>query len=480
MARRRSEARAVDIWPGFVDALSTLLLAFIFLLVVFVLGQFFLSQQLVGRDQEVSRLGQQIRDLTSKLGLSASEADDLRRSLAQTSADLQAALTDKDALAARLDQSEAARADLNSRLAHTGDDHLVMQRRLDELEAGRSQSQSDMAALQHQLDEARKTVSADQDKLKVQLAQLVQLQADIAALRQVRSDLEKDVADLTSRSTASDAERTHLLAELGTTRDNSAALEAKLADAEQKTMLAQRELQAREIRLTDLLQSTQSLTSSRDQALQGQADAVAEVQALRLQLTDLGDQLRRLANALDAQKTADSQKDAKIEELGKRLNLALVNKVEELDRSRSDFFGKLREVLGDRSDVQIVGDRFVFPSDVLFTSGDADIGQDGRDQLAKLATALKDIITQIPNDLPWVLQVDGHTDIRPISNARFPSNWELSSARAIAVARFLIDQGIPPDRVAARGFAQFQPLDPGTSEEAYRRNRRIEIKLTTR
>ena len=160
--------------------------------------------------------------------------------------------------------------------------------------------------------------------------------------------------------------------------------------------------------------------------------------------------------------------------------MALASKVEELSQYRSEFFGELRKALGDREDVRIVGDRFVFQSEVLFGSGSDVIAPGGRDELAKLADALKEIIGRIPAELPWVLQVDGHTDRVPISTPRFPSNWELSTARAIAVAQFLVAQGIPPDRVAARGFAEFQPLDPGDSPEAYSRNRRIEIKLTTR
>ena len=162
------------------------------------------------------------------------------------------------------------------------------------------------------------------------------------------------------------------------------------------------------------------------------------------------------------------------------MNEALADKVEELSQFRSDFFGKLRGVLGSRSDVQVVGDRFVFQSEVLFASGEAEIGAGGRQQLATLATTLIDIARTIPADLPWVLQVDGHTDKRPISTGRFPSNWELSTARAISVARFLIDQGIPAERVAARGFAEFQPVDTADTEQAYRTNRRIEIKITTR
>jgi chemotaxis protein MotB len=154
--------------------------------------------------------------------------------------------------------------------------------------------------------------------------------------------------------------------------------------------------------------------------------------------------------------------------------------VQELARYRSEFFGRLREVLGNRSDIRIVGDRFVFQSEVLFDTAEATLNEEGRQQLDSFATTLREVAAQIPDDIDWVLRVDGHTDIRPISNARFPSNWELSSARAIEVVKFLIERGIPPSRLVAAGFGEYQPLDPGLGEAAFRRNRRIEFKLTER
>jgi chemotaxis protein MotB len=160
--------------------------------------------------------------------------------------------------------------------------------------------------------------------------------------------------------------------------------------------------------------------------------------------------------------------------------VALASKVQELARYRSEFFGRLREVLGKRKDVRIVGDRFVFQSEVLFETGSAELGGAGQQQLGQLARALTEIAARIPKDLPWVLRVDGHTDRIPIHTPEFRSNWELSTARAISVVRFLIDQGIPADHLAATGFGEHQPLDPGLSEAALRRNRRIELKLTQR
>ena len=213
---------------------------------------------------------------------------------------------------------------------------------------------------------------------------------------------------------------------------------------------------------------------------QTSAAARAQVEQLTASIAALRQQLAQIAAALDLSEAKGKDQQAQIVELGRRLNLALATKVQELARYRSEFFGKLREIIGDRPDIRIVGDRFVFQSEVLFAPGSADLGEDAKHQLDPVIAALQEISAKIPPDINWVLQVDGHTDRRPIDNAQFPSNWELSAARAISVVRYAISQGIPPNRLAAAGFADKQPLDPGTSEEAYRRNRRIELKLTER
>ncbi len=208
--------------------------------------------------------------------------------------------------------------------------------------------------------------------------------------------------------------------------------------------------------------------------------ARAQVEQLSQQLAALREQLARISAALDLSEAKVKAQQGQIVELGRRLNLALVNKVEELARYRSEFFGRLRQIIGDRPDIRVVGDRFVFQSEVLFTPGSAELGDAAKRQLAPVFTALLEISSQIPNDLNWVLRVDGHTDKRPISNAQFPSNWELSAARAISVVRYAIDQGIPASRIAATGFADNQPIDTSDGDDAYRRNRRIELKLTER
>lgn len=184
--------------------------------------------------------------------------------------------------------------------------------------------------------------------------------------------------------------------------------------------------------------------------------------------------------ALQQAEAKRSEQEEEIRNLGERLNVELSRRVNELERYRSDFFGRLRQIIGDNPVIRIEGDRFLLQSELLFASGTAELGENGRKQLQQVAAVLLKLIPSIPDDLQWILRVDGHTDRVPISSAKFASNWELSMARAVSVVRYLAEQGIPEERMAAAGFSKFHPLDPADSEEAYRKNRRIEIKLTSR
>ena len=211
------------------------------------------------------------------------------------------------------------------------------------------------------------------------------------------------------------------------------------------------------------------------------SDALAKVELLNQQIAALRRQLNTISALLDDSEVHNKTSEAQIADLGKRLNLALAQKVEELSKYRSEFFGRLRQILSQRSDILVVGDRFVFQSEVLFTKGSADLNEAGQTEMAKLADALKQLEKEIPADLKWILRVDGHTDNDPIVLGRqFASNWELSSARATAVVKFLVTRGVSPEHLAAAGFGEFQPLAPGDTEEAKSQNRRIELKLTER
>ena len=438
--RRRARRSSIDIWPGFVDALSQLLMVIIFILLVFTAGQYYLSDALSGRDKAVKELQQQVDQLNELLALERHTGEQLRANAISLTTQLQGALEARDQLATQIAelaaraQAETARAD-----AATG-----------------------------QLRDANSQVEADKETIQLQLKQLESLRRDIESLKAVREDLETKIGALAASQQQ----------QLGQLRDRAKELEAKLAAQQEKTVLAQKEIDQRDIHLRDL----GARADRAEQALAAEqlatAAARAQVEQLTAQLASLREQLARIAAALDASEAKVKDQQSQIVELGRRLNLALVNKVEELAKFRSEFFGRLRQVIGDRPDIRIVGDRFVFQSEVLFTPGSAELGDAAKKQLAPVFAALKDISAKIPNDINWILRVDGHTDRRPINTSPFPSNWELSTARAISVVRYAIEQGIPPSHLAATGFAENQPIDSADSEDAYRRNRRIELKLT--
>lgn len=493
MSRARG-LRTDNTWPGFVDALATLLLVIIFLLVVFMLAHFFLSQALTGRDEALKQLNDRISELSELLSMEKQAAADMRLSVSQLSASLQSANQERD--------------ELNLRIRETT-------KRAEEAEAA--------------LVSANQTIMVNEETITARLSEIERLNRDIAALREVRDNLEDEVVMLAlardeakneaDRLTAelSNAELTarqreaalqSALRDLTVSRDRSQELMSELSDQEERTALAQQELENREIRLAELQdlynQTTDELGAlneefkilKTDLAEAGEEfrlqavelteeqrislEAQRQVALLNQQLNELRNQLQSIENALQEAEARDQEQQVVIETLGQRLNAALAARVDELTRYRSEFFGRLREILSDRSDITIVGDRFVFKSDVLFGAGEADLGPAGQDQLKRLASELYAIAAEIPAEINWVLRVDGHTDVQPISTPLFPSNWELSTARAVSVVKFLISRGIPANRLAATGFGEFQPIDSRSNEEAYRQNRRIELKLTER
>ncbi len=337
LSRARRD-RGVDYWPGFVDALSTLILGIIFLLTVFVVVQFVLSQEVTGKDTALARLSARIAQLTDLLGLEQSSKVSLEEQIAQLRASLATTDTERDRYKGLYDS----------------------------LSGGTAAAQGQVSELSGKLD-AEKQVS----------------------LR-----------------------------------------------------------------------------------------ALAQVEVLNQQIAALRRQLGALEQALDVSDKRDKDSQSRLAELGQRLNIALAQRVQELSRYRSDFFGRLRELLGNRPDIRIVGDRFVLQSEVFFDTGQSVLKPEGRTELDKIATVLLELTRQIPQDIAWVLRVDGHTDVRPTGGGR--TNWDLSAARAIAVVQYLISKGMQPQRLVAAGFGEFQPIDAGTTDEAYSRNRRIELKLTER
>ncbi len=430
----RGGRRSINIWPGFVDGLASLLLVVIFVLMVFMVAQYFLSVALSGRDEALTRLEREINDLAELLSLERSANAELRIDVSQLSSELQSSLSVRESLASRIAALTESRDTLQTRLAAAD-------------KVGK------------ELEDAYKTIEADKEKIEAQLAQL-------AILEKLRDDL-------TRRLQTAETEG----AQVGKELEDA----YKVIDADKEKIQAQLQDIAILQSLRDDLMARLAQTES-DVGEQKELTDAAQAQLLLLnrQIMALRQQLASLATALEAAESANKEQEVQISDLGRRLNVALASKVQELARYRSEFFGRLREVLGNRQDVRIVGDRFVFQSEVLFETGSAELGELGQRQLAQLAQTLNEIAPRIPKNLPWVLRVDGHTDRVPIHTPEFPSNWELSTARAISVVRFLMDQGIAADHLAATGFGEHQPLDPGFSADALRRNRRIELKLTQR
>ncbi|MEL0106198.1 MAG: peptidoglycan -binding protein [Rhodospirillaceae bacterium] len=394
IARRSS--RSLNTWPGFVDALAALLMVIIFLLMIFVLAQFYLSDAISGRDSALQRLQNQVSELADLIALERKSNKDLRTNLAQLSRELQTSVYVRDTLSDNL-QSMVNRAE-------------------------KAEEQAKSVGLK--LEDALKTIKTDKETIELKIKELAKLSQDVEALTALREELEKKVSGLSGKLD-----------------------ESKTAVIEERKI---------------------------------SESARAQVALLNKQMATLRKQLSQLEETLAISERKAKEQNVKITSLGKRLNAALASKVQELSRYRSEFFGRLRKVLGTQRGVRVVGDRFVFQSEVLFSSGSAKIELAGQKQLTQLAKTLIDIAKKIPKDIDWVLRVDGHTDKIPIRTPRYASNWELSSARAISVVKLLIDQGIEPSRLVAAGFGQFQPLDQRKDEIAFRRNRRIELKLTQR
>lgn len=408
LARRHE--RSTNIWPGFVDALATLLMVIIFLLLIFIMAQVFLGQALTGRDEALRKLEGEISELASLLALERKTTDNLRVDVSRLSSELEVSVSERDRLS-------AAVAGLRMR-AESAEQQLV------DAMVSMEASRQTIGRLETSLADTQKTLATREEELAERVQRLNNLAREIEALTALRDELTAKVMEL-----------------------------GKQANEKGEALISER-------KISD--------------------SARAQVALMNRQLAALREQLATLEATLRAAEEKAQSQGVQIETLGKRLNAALASKVQELSRYRSEFFGRLREVLGNRPGIRIVGDRFVFQSEVLFDVASAELGPAGKEQMAALAQTLKELMARIPEDIDWVLRIDGHTDKTPIANARFPSNWELSAARAISVVKYLIDQGLPPVRLVAAGFAANRPIDPGADEIALRRNRRIELKLTQR
>jgi chemotaxis protein MotB len=473
---RTGGRRSINIWPGFVDALATLLLVVIFVLMVFMIAQYFLTVALSGRDLALQQLREEVSSLADLLSLERADNAELRINVAQLSAEMQTSIEARDALTTQLATLSDERKSLLSQIASLMTERDDLSGRVSELDDERTSLAAQLAALTGRL-EVSEEKEAEAARLAAELAE---------AYRAIDADREK-VETLIVEIAILESLRDEVTAKL-LAAEQTLDEQRKLSDEQKAKLAAVGKLAAeRDERLSQLSlrlsQAEESALSAHEQAASQtklSEEAQRKVDLLNRQIASLREQLGRLNDILDATDSQNKKQQVQIADLGRRLNIALASKVQELARYRSEFFGRLRQVLGEHPDIQIVGDRFVFQSEVLFETGSAELGAEGQIQMARLARTLLDISRNIPTELNWVLRVDGHTDNRPIRTTQFPSNWELSSARAISVVKFLIGQGLPPNRVAATGFGEFQPIDTDDDEIAYRRNRRIELKLTQR
>jgi chemotaxis protein MotB len=470
---RRRQHNGLDAWPGYVDALSTLLMVTIFVLLVFVLAQGLLSVTLTGKDRALERLNQEISQLTDMLSLEKGRAADLQGNVASLAHDLGEVTTARDALAHQLSTAEAEVAQdssqvsaltaernrLNAQLADSAVQAQSANARLADIQGQLGQQTAAAATANSQLVTVQTALTATQQKLSGTDASLSQATAAIAAATAATRVANERVADLQSRLAAALARADTAEASLATARSALQQDQAQLAQA-------QSQLSAGSTALSQQKQAT--------------GEANAEVALLNQQMAQLRQQLTAIATALQLQVSQGRDKDAEIADLGRKLNVALAAKVQELQRYRSDFFGKLREILKDQPNIKIVGDRFVFQSDVLFPVDGATMTPAGQGQIGDIATAVKGIMKEIPPNIAWMLRVDGHADSQPITSGPYKSNWELSAERAIAVVQLLIQDGVPADHLAATAFADTQPIDPAHTPEAYAKNRRIEFRLTDR
>ncbi|RLB90642.1 MAG: peptidoglycan -binding protein, partial [Deltaproteobacteria bacterium] len=301
---------------------------------------------------------------------------------------------------------------------------------------------------------------------------IASLNEDIQALTRVKDELEQKVAGLAVSLADKDDQ-------ISVLRDRSKALASRLMEKTEMTVLAQEKIEAQDIRIQALSVVLESQKQAIAQEKQLSATTRAEVALLSDQITKLQTQLKMISDALALTKAQGQEKDEKIVKLGKQLNIALARKVNELQKYRSEFFGQLQKILGNNPAILIQGDRFVLQAGLLFESGSTDLGAQGRIHLTTLADTLLQISRKIPKKINWILRIDGHTDRVPIQNEKFASNWELSAARAVSVVRFLSQKGIPEKRMAAAGFSKYHPIDTADTPEAYKKNRRIEIKLTS-
>ena len=428
ISTRRSRTQETNIWPGFVDALAALLMVIIFVLMIFIVAQFYLTQLLSGRDDDLAKLQGQILELGELLSIERTTNAKLANNIDRLNESLVIATTKQEKLNSKISELIILNESLGGQVN-------ILTAERDALDENLKLSQSSLAMSQSDLEGA--------------LQQLKNIETELEAKALQNKQTKK---------------------ELDGTRKLSLLMQSDLDEARDLLQKIIIKLSKEKLHLVNLKELNKELNSKYSTTTN---QLNAQILALKREMMSLNDILKK-------SEMENELKNVKIVDLGRKLNRALASRVQELAKFRSEFFGRLQDVLKNRRDIRTVGDRFVFQSEVLFASGASDIAMAGKKELAQLARTLNSIAPNIPKKINWILQIEGHTDHIPISNKRFQSNWELSAARAISVVEFLIGQGVPADRLSAAGYGEFQPLDKRRDEIGNRRNRRIEMKLTQR
>jgi chemotaxis protein MotB len=566
LSRRAGNRFQGAIWPGFVDAMTGLLLVLMFVLTIFMVVQFVLREEISGQATELDALSAEVSALSLALGLEqdrSASLEDRVGALTETLGDARARQEEQalriETLRARNTAQAEALQTARGRITGFEDqvaglrDEVDAQEEAARLAAARREALAalvaDLRARNLEATEAQAALTDEVDTLENRLSNEERARlTEAAAAEALRDRLEASQAELTAMSLALEEQRqraeetlTLLAAAEGAREDLDSQLAQALLDAEGARTARQEDVARLEDQLAeardaardaeavraDLIralaaqraaeaEASQQMTRAEERAAllseararlgeeQNRATEAQKQQALLYsQVAALRTQLSQVQALLDETRDSESSAELRLEELGGELNAALARVAEEerrrreaeeerarlleaeredLERYRSEFFGRLRDILGERERVQIVGDRFVFSSEVLFDPGAADLSEAGESEIANVAGILRGVIDEIPDGIDWVLQVDGHTDDVPIiDGVRFQDNWELSQARALSVVRYLSDEvGFPPERLSANGYGEYQPVNPADTPAARAQNRRIELKLTTR
>ena len=475
------------IWPGFVDVLASTLMVIIFVVLLFTVAQVYLGDLVVGKNEQIQNLEKtiEIQDETiveQDLSLSDKELALIERQEVISQLDTELEILDEEI---RLKQSEISEKEN----LLTAKDEEIFEK--ESLITAKDQEISLQDELLKQKDE---TIITLDDLIDKQALDITELNEIIARITEELSLSLEEKEELRGRLSSLNEEQELLKSQLQELGGENQALVGQLSDSQGRIQSLLESLSSSEGE-NEILETQISSVESQNQSLRDQItsleqdsviqttslnDALAQISRLSEDIKILSNEIQLLNNLLDSKEAEIASNKIELGELGDRLNRVLTSELYKLQKYKSEFFGQLSETLGQREDIQIKGDRFIFQSEILFESGSADIQAGGRVALSLIAKTLIDLSNQIPTDLNWILQVDGHTDKIPIATTRFPSNWELSHARALEVVKFFIQQGIPADKLSANGYGEHQPISLSSSPEDLKLNRRIELKITQR